>query len=757
MKVQKNREIIFHKIKVNKKERNNRFNNSQNNFNIRNNNDCSSNASSPDNSNIMFHYKNYDKVPYIIIKNYKPNSNSVEKQLKNNNNNYYIYNREKNNLIDPKLRYTQSIINHENSDGNILFFDNLNNNINNKRNKRKICRKILNSNNLENNKNNNLSIKTTYLNNYNNNNSMNIDENFKTIGNNKINNYINEFNLINNYYENNYKNNFNRQTYNILNRSLDNKRQNYFINKNPNNKNNQKYIINKINNNNYNNKIQLRNRNTINNNINKFDLNNYNNDYENTKKKNKYNRFQNNNIYIKCKSPLRRNEYLIEYNNNYKENNYKKLFSIYRGKLIQEFMRHFKRTINLFLLRELNNIKNFIDNKNYRNKNNFIFIPKRRKNDSNHNNIKKINNLSKIDKNYYADEEIKKSNKLMNKKYIKLFYSEKKNPIEANLKQVLTSRNDLNIKQKNINKIIKENINNHIIPEDSNNLIFSNRLIKCIEKEPITKLNYSHTREIKRTTNFSIDKNNNNNNNNNFIYKKKIKLNEKNALNIKKENKIKGRIIDIDINLGKSLKEISDMSLIRNFEMNNKNKKNNKHKKRAKTRRKYSLPKKKYLEEEEYDNEHNLSFPYKTYSYDNKKHKKNNLININRDMEKNKEKFLEDIIITNDKLLSIRIKNLFSIKYNNINKEYKYYNNILQINKIENFSINFDIVKYKHNSFYSLTELIKLRNINNLSFEQNKKDKYLLSCVKFIIRAINKIFLKRKYTRFKKCIYLNKQ
>ena len=748
MKINKKREIIFHKIKVNKKERNNRFNNSQKNFNISNKYDYSSNSSSPNNSNIISHYNNYGNVPYVIIKNYKPNSNSEEKLLKNNINkeNTYLYNRETNNIIKPEIRYKQSIIKHENSDGNILFFDNLNNNnINNKRNKRKIYRKILDSDNLEYNKNNNLSIKTTYLNNYNNN--IITGENFKTIENNKINNYINEFNLINNYYENNYKNNFNRQTYNnkyILNRSLDNKRQNYFINDNP--KNNQKYIINHTNNNNYNYKIKLRNTiNNINNEVNNFDLNNYYNNYKNIKQKNIYNRFQNQNIYIKSKSPYGRNEFLIEYNNNYKENNYKKLFSIYRGKLIQEFMRHFKRTINFFLLRELKNIKNFIDNNNFRNKNNYIFFPKKRKKDSNHNNIKKINNLSKIDNNYYADEEIQKSNKVIDKKYIKLFYSEKKNPVEVGSKQVLTSRNDLNIRQKNINKIMKETINNQIIPKDSNYLIFSNRLIKCGEKEPIKKLNYSQSREIKRK-NSSIDKNNKNNN---FIYKKKIKLNKKNALNIKKE---KGRIIDIDINLGKPLKEISDMSLIRNFEMNNKNKKENKNKKRAKTRKKYSLPKKKYLEEE-YDNEHNISFPYKTYSYDNKKYRKNNLININKDMEKDQE----DIIITKDKLLSIRIKNLFSIINNNRNKEHNYYNNILKIKKNENFSIYSDSAKYKHISFYSLTELNNLRNINEISFEQNKKDKYLLSCVKFIIRVINKIFLDKEYIHFKNCIYLDKQ
>ena len=739
MKVHKKREIIFHKIKVNKKERNNRFNNSQNNFNVRNKYDYSSNSSSPNNSNIISNYNNYGNVPYIIIKNYKPNSNSED----NNKDNTYLYNRETNNIIESDLRYKQSIIKHENSDGNILFFDNHNNNKNNKRNKRKIYRKILDSDNLEYNKNNNLSIRTTYLNDCNDN--LIAGENFKAIENDKINNYINEFNLINNYYENNYKNNFNRQTYNnryMLNRSLDNKKQNYFINDNPKNKNNQKHTINNTNNN-YNYKIKLRNTiNNINNDVNNFDLNNYYNNYKNIKQKNIYNRFQNQNIYIKSNSPYRKNEYLIEYNNNYKENNYKKLFRIYRGKLIQEFMRHFKRTINLFLLRELKNINNFIDNNNYRNKNKYIFFPKKRK--PNYINIKKINNFSKIDKSYNADEENKKSNKLIDKKYIKLFYSEKKNSV--NSKHVLTSRNDLNIRQKSINKIMKETINNQIIPKDSNYLIFSNRLIKCREKEPIKKLNYSQSREIKRT-NSSIDKNNNN-----FIYKKKIKLNKKNALNIKKENKIKGKIIDIDINLGKPLKEISDMSLIRNFEMNDKDKKNNKHKRKAKTRKKYSLPKKKYLEEE-YDNEHNLSFPYKTYSYDNKKHRKNNLININKDMEKDKE----DIIITKDKLLSIRIKNLFSIINNNRKKEHNYYNNILKIKKNENFSIYSNIVKCKHISFYSLTEMNNLRNINDLSFEQNKKDKYLLSCVKFIIKVINKIFLNKEYIHFKNCVHLDKQ
>ena len=205
MKIQKRKEIIFHKIKVNKNIPDNKFNNSQNNFNIRDKYNFSLEANSPSNSNVYSYYKNNNKVPYVIIKNYKLNSSSEEKLLNNknrinyNNNQYY---QGTNYYIEPKINHTKSLLNNENSDKKLLNSGKLNNNIN-MRNQRKIYKRIIDSENLEYNKSKDLSLKTGYAND---NNNIYKNKEFKTIENNNINNYINEFKLINNYYENDNRN-----------------------------------------------------------------------------------------------------------------------------------------------------------------------------------------------------------------------------------------------------------------------------------------------------------------------------------------------------------------------------------------------------------------------------------------------------------------------------------------------------------------------------------------------------------------------
>ena len=653
MKIKKRNEIIFHKIKVNKNNSNNRFNNSQNNFNIKDK--FSLDRNSPNNSNDVYSYYqnyNYNNSPYVFIKNYKLNSSSEEKLLLNkklNNLNNNKYQRE-NNYIQSKINHAKSLLNNENSEQKIINLRDINNNIN-MRNKRKIYRKIFNSDNLEYNKSKNLSIKTWKIND---NNNIYKNKEFKTIENNNINNYINEFKLINNYYgnDNRNKNNYNILTFNdkiIYNNSLDNSCENNMrrntIKRIYNNqrKTHQDYVIdynnkNKNFNNNYQHFFPIRN--TINDTKNYDEYSHiYNNSHKNLNKNNIISeKFQYSNVYIKRKSPYRRKEYIIaDYNN--KEDNYKKLFNIYRGKLTQEFLKHLKKAVNLYLLKELKDIMFFVKN-NTSFKNNYIH--QKRNNRSNNINFKKINSLPKIDINNYFDKEINITkgnnlNKIDNKRYTKIFYSEKKNQDEINFKKNLTSRNDLDIKPTNIYQRIKNTENNQIINKDPNKINFKNELTKINKRT-----NSSNIREDK-----------------NIIYKKKIKIKKNRATNVKKvennnnpinittQNKLSNNIIDIDINLGKPIKEISDISLLKNFE-NNKNRlmkfdKNKKHSKRAKTRRKYSLPKKKFLEElyEQNNNEQqnlSLSFPYKTYSYDCKEPRINKLVNKNKERLINNEK-----------------------------------------------------------------------------------------------------------------------
>ena len=802
MKIKKRKEIIFHKIKVNKNNSNNRFNNSQNNFNIKDKYKFSLDTNTPNITNVYSYYQNYKNAPYVIIKNYKLNSSSEEKLLRNkkinnlNNNQYY---QEVNNYIQPKINYTKSLLNNENSERKIINLRDINNN-NNMRNKRNIYRRIFDSDNLEYNKSKNFSIKSGNFND--NNNNIYKNKEFKTIENNNINNYINEFKLINNYYENNRnKNNYNIRTFDdkyIYNNSLDNSSESN-IKKNTirriyNNqrKTHQDYLIdynndkNKKFNSNYQNIFSIRNTINESNNSNYYFSHLYNNSYKNLNQKNIINeKIDYSSVYIKRKSPYRKKEHIIDGYNN-KGDNYKKLFNIYRGKLIQEFIKHLKKAINLYLLKVLKGIIFLIKNNDDFNNN---YIHQNRKNHSSKNNcnFKKINSLPKIKINKYFDREINISkennlNKIDNKRYTKIFYSEKKYQDETNFKKNLTSRNKSDIKPTNIYQIIKNTKNNQINNKDTNKIISNNELIKIIEKSPISKLNYSQNREIKRmnSLNNKCDKN--------IIYKKKIKMIKYNALNIKKlenknnpinisnSNKISNKIIDIDINLGKPIKEISDISLLKNFE-NNKNlikkfDKTKKHSKRSKTRRKYSLPKKKYLEEiyeEKYNEEQNLSFPYKTYSYDCKKPRINNLVNKNNERlicnEKNEEKFF----VTNDKLLSIRLNYLFSLINNDTNMSKSYNKNILKIIKNENFFLfkenkksNFN-EKNKNIYILSLTELNNSRNSNDLSlieknnsnqtyFANINNNKYLLSCIKFMIKAINKFLLGKEFAHFKKCI-----
>ena len=797
MKVLKRKEPKFYKIKVNKKDSNNQFNISQNDFNNRYKFKFLSNTDSPNKSNIFPYYQN-NNIPYFIIKNYKPNSNSEEKIDKNKNNIYknnHHYNKKTYNYIGSKENFKNSIINQEKLNQNFLFLDELNNNNINIPNNRKIYRNVFDSEYIQYNKNHNLSMNSNYINDENNNNNIFIyKNNEQPIEKNKINNFIKEFKLINNYYEND-----NRY---IINNSLDN-RHNHLKNsrKNKNNENkNSKYMlikninndINKVNhrriknyNNNYQNKLRLRNTNNNNDYLVTKINSSYNNSYQNLKINNFEKKIQNQSIYIKSKSPYKRNEYYIKYNNNSKEDNYKKLFNQYRGKLIQEFMRHFKKAINKYLLKELKNIMNFIDDNYLLNNENYIFEPKITKKASFHNNYKNnVNNSIKLYDKMYLNEDIRNTNKINDKKYIKIFYSEKKLNDEMQFKKNLTSRNVLNINPRNFYQNTKDNINNQINCNNPNKLIFNNRLIKFIERSPNSKLNFSQSREIRipNSSNISI-------NDKNYIYRKKISKNyalnikkeEKKPLNIipQKQKKIKGRIIDIDINLGRPIKEISDMSLIQNFNKNKNSKnKNNRNKKRAKSRKKLSLPKKIYLEEGydiNYNNnytENNKPFvPYRTYSYENKKYRINNLINLNRVMETNEEKNIESITVTEDKLLFIRVNIL--MKNNDLNKKEKYKLNSLEINKNEDFCIgkNNLIIKCNNNnrhiSSFSLIESNNSRN-NNLSELQkqnfpttdiisNKKDKYLLSCIKFMIKIINKIFLNKEYIYFKKYISNIKQ
>ena len=300
----------------------------------------------------------------------------------------------------------------------------------------------------------------------------------------------------------------------------------------------------------------------------------------------------------------------------------------------------------------------------------------------------------------------------------------------------------------------------------------------------------------------TIKLNSNITNNSGLIYKKK-KLG-KNNMHITKKNILnnsKGKIIDIDINLGKPIREINDINIMENRILMNdyniiKKKKfksslstNKREKRKIKNKskkKKLSLPKKKYLEEisssssekdnysldkninnnNDYSSDKNInnSFTIKT---------NNNIIqpllyktsNINNKNDKCAKNILEKNIVTSDKRLFININYISSLSYDNkLRTKIKYKNTCLTIKR----NIYFPIFSQKaqknktaSNNYFVISN--NSRNINKELEIQNKKmnmtnyinadkNKYLNSCVKFFIKNINKVFLEKAFNLFSKRI-----
>ena len=210
------------------------------------------------------------------------------------------------------------------------------------------------------------------------------------------------------------------------------------------------------------------------------------------------------------------------------------------------------------------------------------------------------------------------------------------------------------------------------------------------------------------------------------------------------------------------------------------------------------MPKKKYLEEG-YDfispikNEEENKFKnseIRTSSYDDKKTKFKNLLsqnnsasttntnainyfntisnNNNKDNNNNEIKYFKNIlvknIITSDKRLFIHINYIFSHKSNITKKKYDIKALKIKRNKSLFIQPNKNLIIHKNksmsnNSFYTTKNLridadigkIKEKSIKK-NLMKNQKDKYLFSCVKFFVKTINRIFLKKFYAQYKKGI-----
>lgn len=922
MKVHKEPDKEQYKIKVNKKGPNNDYNNSQNYFNNLQEKRHKTYKSNiiPNHLSFSNNNNNQGKISYMNIynpttglKKHKNNSNSVEKNptIKNFGEEDAI----NENILIRDKKYSKSILNSLNIDENLLNFEpikTIDDNLS-------IRRNIYNNKKppkYDYNKRHNLFIKTNDFNNSNNNDVI-IKRNYRTIEHNNVNNYINEYQLTNNYYEYEYdvnNKNINFKNYNRNAIPYDSERKknneysnisinpflyssyeknlNSFSNKNEEFQTNMQEIDNNFNNNfDYdNNNFNIPEVYIMNNNINPEKYSNDNSDkYSNYKiRRSIYNnkdinennnlnfnsinnsireRRKYKNISIKSKSKYNDIRYILQndftnYNSD-KDGYNKKLFNIYRAKLMQEFLRHIIYVINNHLSKYF---KLFIYSIHFLNINtvgNGAVMPKIYLNKTHRISEAKISNYLEAnddneDKDNYMENDMQNSPNIKNKKYIQIFFSDKKYSPKPELHKFLTSRNTnelLKLHGKTENRIA--NVNEYSIISNQRNprMLNNTRLFKYIDKFHNINKTISENSTIRNSLKLNRDKSNKKDNNlshnlinsnninqvldinnslNNYIYKKKIKLSKNNTFitrvnkkesndtntknNISNKNKTynsstlsnaKGKkIIDIDINLGKPVKDISDISPLQSFFINDyENKKfksslsvnkNDKTRKKNKNKKKLLLPKKKYLEEGydfispiKNDEENKFkSSEFRTNSYDDKKTKFKNLLtqnnsitttnanginyfntisnNNNKDNNNNEKKYFKNIlvknIITSDKRLFIHINYIFSHKSNNIKKKYDI--KALKIKRNKSLFIqpnkNLIIHKYKsmsNNSFFTTKNLRKDLDTektndknNKKNLMKNQKDKYLFSCVKFFVKTINRIFLKKLYAQYKKGI-----
>ena len=324
------------------------------------------------------------------------------------------------------------------------------------------------------------------------------------------------------------------------------------------------------------------------------------------------------------------------------------------------------------------------------------------------------------------------------------------------------------------------NINNSAI-------ISNNNLIKTNRNSIILDENKNNIQIIKLNSNI-------NNNNSGLIYKKK-KL-AKNNMHIKKSDILsnsRGKIIDIDINLGKPIREISDINIMESKlflnDYNNIRKKkfksslstNKREKRKMKNKskkKKLSLPKKKYLEEisssssEKYIDNNNNDNSFDKNINNNFTIKTNNniiqpLIYKTSKINKKTKNILEKNIVTSDKRLFININYISNLSYENKSRsKSKYKNTSLTIKRniyfpifsqkvLKNKTVSnnyFFISNNSRNSNKNLEIQNKKMNMTNYININNDKNKYLNSCIKFIVKNINKVFLRKDFKIFLKRI-----
>ena len=460
------------------------------------------------------------------------------------------------------------------------------------------------------------------------------------------------------------------------------------------------------------------------------------------------------------------------YNNNGQRD--KILLNIYKNKLVEEFIivlnkfivKYFKKIYQFFL----NKLINFKNNSKvyFKKKNSRINIKKLTLNENN-TDIKLIINLQKNKSKIINDTVTNFNSKSFSNEF-------KSSSLTSNFRSnnnLLNKPNDSFIQSEQKYKIFYQS------PEDSLNKYPQKKIRQKIIIRPKNSSGSQKKQYTKSPNKFELNdifvyKKKNMNNDNLYINKNNkinnlsnINLNINNTNNIITNNK-KGKIIDIDINLGKPVSIINDHSPLEELFINNNNQKlfqintisskfnknnnNKKNKKKvnsgSKNKIKPPLKIKKFVEEDDDDDdddEDELNNNNYIYNKTNSMRKENN-INIRKyiannifenDKNKNSKEKLEKKSQNSKKHIFIRF-NHFSIYNNNndnkkIGKEkYKY---LLKKNDISIFIKNNNKKDNKNDSSKAIKNIKKRKKPNNL----------YINCTKFLVKIFNKIIKKNIY------------
>ena len=462
------------------------------------------------------------------------------------------------------------------------------------------------------------------------------------------------------------------------------------------------------------------------------------------------------------------NRYNLNLKNFNDSKNKEILLNIYKNKLIEEFcivlnkfiLKYFKKTAHFFL----NNLINY-------NKKKKIYFKKK----NSRTNIKKLS---------------------LNDNNIKFKINLHKNKLKIT-SDTLTNLNNKSFSNEFKLSSIADNFraNNNIVNKFNSSFVQSEQKEKKFYKSPENSLNKSRQTNIRQKVIVRPKKSSGSQNKNSsiirqnfetressgdkFVYKKKNMNNDN--LSINKNNKInnlsytnnnykniisnnkKGKIIDIDINLGKPVSIINDHSPLEEYFLNNKSelfqlntisskfnnnnknikKKRHKAKSGSKNKIKPPLRLKRFVEEDDCE-EDNFSIDNKKANSSMRREKVNNNINLlfgnnTVDINKTKENAYKDSENKEEKIC-IRFNHYsFNSKNENKNGKRKRYK-FLRIKKETNICLNND---YKN-------EEILQNSIVSDKNKRNKTNKLYINCTKFLEKIFNRIIKKKVFIIIKR-------